>query len=162
MRILDLSAGSRAIWFDKQCSLATFVDIRPETNPTFVADSRNLPSEVGTGYDLVVFDPPHVNFGANAAMSKTYGYHTTGEIREIIALSAREAHRVTKENALMAFKWNDHDQKLKNILALMSEWWEPLFGHKVASRTKHSSSTTWVLLRRIARGVDFSAQEEKE
>ena len=28
-RILDLSAGNRAMWYDKNCPLATFVDIRP-------------------------------------------------------------------------------------------------------------------------------------
>ena len=149
MKILDLSAGNRAIWFNKQHPMATYIDIRPEVNPTLVADSRALPEDIGDGYDLVVFDPPHVNFGRNANMSKTYGWHTTAEIRDIISRTASEAHRVTKKNALMAFKWNNHDQKLENVIALMSDWWEPLFGQKVATRTKHSSSTTWVLLRRI-------------
>lgn len=49
---------------------------------------------------------------------------------------------------LMAFKWNDHDQKLPRVLALMVEWWEPLFGHTTSSRTKHSCQTYWVMLRR--------------
>lgn len=150
MKILDLSAGKRAIWFDKAYRDAVFVDIRAEMRPTVVADSRKLPGEIGRGYDLVVFDPPHVNFSAGAQMSQQYGHHTTEEIRSIVAETAQEAHRVTRPDALLAFKWNDHDQKLEKILALMSPWWEPLFGHKVAMRTKHASATTWVLLRRRA------------
>ena len=91
MKILDMSAGKRAIWFDKQNPLVTFIDIREEVKPDIVADSRRLSIEVGDNYDLIVFDPPHVNFGKNAEMSKTYGWHTTEEIRDIISKTAAEA-----------------------------------------------------------------------
>ena len=147
MEIIDLSAGNRAIWFNKFHPDVTYVDIRAEVFPDVKADSRDLPYADKT-YDLAVFDPPHVNCGANSTMSKTYGHHTTEEIRDIITGTAKEAYRVCKKEALMAFKWNDHDQKLEKVLKLLEPWWEPLFGHKVAMRTKHSSSTTWVLLRR--------------
>ena len=147
MRILDMSAGNRAVWFDKNYRDTVYVDIRPEVKPSIVADTRKLPFGAST-FDLVVFDPPHVNFGKNAEMSKTYGYHTTDDIRDCVAKSAQQAHRTTRVGALMALKWNDHSQKLERILGLMQEWWEPLFGHKVAMRTKHASATRWVLLRR--------------
>ena len=147
MKILDLSAGNRAIWFDKKYRDAVFVDIRPEVKPTIVADSRSLPFKDEPDYDLVVFDPPHVNFSAGAKMGQDYSHHTTAEIREIIRLTGQEAYRVTKPDACMALKWNDHDQKLATVLALLPNW-EPLVGHKVAMRTKHASATTWVLLRR--------------
>lgn len=149
MKILDLSAGKRAVWFDKQNPLCTFVDIREEVEPDIVADTRNLPDSVGVDYDLVVFDPPHVNFGKNAQLSQTYGWHTTSEIRDTIEKTAREAHRVTKPEALMAFKWNTHDQKLERVLALMEQYWEPLFGHAVSLRTKHASTTYWVMLIKV-------------
>lgn len=148
MKILDMSAGNRAMWFNKNHPLAVYVDLRPEVSPTVVADTRNLPPEIGDGYTLIVFDPPHVNFGANAAMSKTYGHHTTSDIRSIIEGSAKEAWRVSVPDALMAFKWNDHDQSFSKVLALMAPWWEPLFGAQTAVRTKHSCITAWVLLRR--------------
>jgi hypothetical protein len=148
MKILDLSAGNRAVWFDKNDPVATFIDVRAEVEPDIIADSRHLPDEAGDGYDLVVFDPPHVNFGQNAEMSKTYGWHTTDEIRCLIRDTAKEAHRVCKMDGLMALKWNDHDQKLERILELMVPYWRPLFGHKVSERTKHSSKTYWVLLLR--------------
>ncbi len=134
MKILDLTPGPRAIWFDKQNSLVDFCYAL---------------SVKGGGYSLVVFDPPHVNVGGASNMSKSYGHSTTAQIREFIVEAAKEAHRVTVEDAIMAFKWNTHDQSLLRVLALMAEWWEPLFGHKVAWRTLHSSSTYWVQLRRI-------------
>ena len=119
MRVLDITAGKRAIWFDKE--FATFVDHRIETKPDVVADSRCLPFQSGT-FDLVVFDPPHVNFGANAEMSKTYGHSTTEEIRDFVREGSKEAYRVLKAEGLMALKWNDHDQKLDKILSLMPDF----------------------------------------
>jgi len=148
MKILDLSAGNRAMWFDKKNTIVTFVDIRPEVNPDIIADSRNLPGDFDNDYDLVVFDPPHVNCGENSHMGKEYGHHTSEEIRILIRATAKEAHRVTLPNGLMVFKWNDHDQKLERVLALMNDWWEPLFGQLVAQRTKHTSGTYWVILKK--------------
>lgn len=148
MRILDLSAGNRAIWWDKKYRDALFVDKREAVKPDIRCDTCSLPDEVGVGYDLLVFDPPHANFGANSNFSKSYGHHTAAEIKATILGTAQEAHRVSRPDALMAFKWNDHDTKLSTVLALMDPWWEPLFGHNVSSRTKHSSTTYWVLLRR--------------
>lgn len=147
VRILDLSAGNRAIWFDKQCKLATYVDVRPEVNPDFIADSRALPAELQGPYDLVVFDPPHKNNGASGHMTRNYGHHTAREITEIIRGTAREAHRVSRDGALMAFKWNDHTRKLASVLPLLEPFWRPLFGHGVSSQQR-SSQTSWVMLLR--------------
>ena len=150
-KILDLSAGNRAMWFDKHNPLATFVDKRPEVQPTVVADTTDLQDKVGDGYTVLVFDPPHTNFGANSAMTKTYG-HTTGPgIVELIRGTAKEAWRVSAPNACMILKWNDRDRKLQSVLDLMSDWWEPQFGQIVAQRRRRESSnnlsaTWWVFL----------------
>lgn len=146
MKILDLSAGNRAIWFDKNHPMAMFIDKRSEVNPMLVADSTKLPDEIGYNYDLVVFDPPHMNCGKNSNMSKVYGYHTTKQILETIEGTAKEAHRVTRSSALMALKWNDHDIKLKRVFDLMPQW-EPLFGH--LTKDGPGSKTYWVMLRRL-------------
>ena len=150
MKILDLSAGNRAIWIEKDCELATFLDCRPEANADFICDTRAIPEIVGSGYGLVVFDPPHANFGKNGAMTKRYGHFTAAQIRSTIRATSREAHRVTKPDALMAFKWNDHDQQLDKVLALMDRYWRPLFGHHMRNRggsdAKHQ--TFWVMLLR--------------
>ncbi len=146
MRILDLSAGNRAIWHNKNHPLAVFIDVRPEVKPTFVMDSTDL-KLADSHFDLIVFDPPHVNFGKNGKMSKNYGHHTTEQIRQIIKGSGKEAHRVSKPNALMAFKWNNHDQKLAAVFKLLEPYWEPLFGHLTKDGPR--SQTYWTMLRRL-------------
>lgn len=149
MKILDLSAGNRAVWFDKTYRDATYVDVRPQVRPDIVADARALPAEIGSDYDLVVFDPPHKNSGANGNMSvRNYGHWTAGQITSILTGTAKEAHRVTRPDALMALKWNDHTRKLSSVLALLSPWWEPLFGHGAAPQQRARSTTHWVMLRR--------------
>ena len=57
MKILDISAGNRAVWFDKNHPDAIYLDIRPEVEPTIVADARALPAEIGEDFDLILFDP---------------------------------------------------------------------------------------------------------
>lgn len=150
MKILDCSAGNRAIWIDKQNPLATFIDVRPDAKADYFCDSRSIPESVGSGFNLIVFDPPHVNTGKNGHMTRRYGHHTTPEIRDIISGTAKEVHRVAAANALMAFKWNDHDQKLDKILDLMKPYWIPLFGHHMRNRGGESakSQTFWVMLLR--------------
>lgn len=162
MRILDLSAGNRAIWIQKNLGFVTYLDKRPETNPSVVCDTTNIPSVVGSDYDLIVFDPPHLNAGKNSDTSKTYGHHTTQEIKETIAGSARESWRVSKPKALMAFKWNDHDISLDVALELMSPYWTPLFGHHMRNRggSAAKSQSYWVmLLRRDEPGLEICMKE---
>ncbi len=143
LKVLDLSAGNRAIWYNKKNPRATYVDIRPEVEPDIVADTRSLPLE--GPYDLIVFDPPHVNFGATSRMAKNYGHFTTKQILETVEGTAKEAHRVARSDALMIFKWNDHDIRLQRVLDLMPQW-EPLFGH--LTKDGPGSKTYWVTLRR--------------
>lgn len=146
MKILDLSAGKRAVWFNKNHPLAVYVDKRSEVNPTIIADTTKLPIAVGNNYDLVVFDPPHMNCGPNSNMSRVYGHHTTKQILETIEGTAKEAHRVTRSGAFMALKWNDHDIKLQRVFDLMPQW-EPLFGH--LTKDGPGSKTYWAMLRRL-------------
>lgn len=145
-----MSAGNRAIWIDKECELVTFLDIRKEAKADIVCDSTKLPRSVRGPYDLVVFDPPHVNFGKNGRMASRYGHFTTEQIRDTIIGTAKEAHRVTRKEALMAFKWNDHDQKLDKVLAMMDEYWRPLFGQHLKNRGGKDarSQSFWVMLLR--------------
>ena len=145
VRILDLSAGNRAIWFNRKHPDCTYIDKRAEVMPDLVCDSRDvLPFMAGT-FDLMVFDPPHVNFGKTSNMARVYGHHTTAEIVDIIEKTSTEAHRVSRKDALMAFKWNDHDIPLPTVLKLLRGW-EPLFGH--LTKDGPGSKTYWCLLRR--------------
>lgn len=144
MKILDLSAGNRAVWFNKQHPLCVYLDKREEVNPDIVCDTReNVP---GSGYHLICWDPPHMNCGPNSNMSKCYGYHTTAEILETIEKTAANVHAASASNALMAFKWNNHDIKLDRVFKLMPQW-EPLFGHLTKDGPR--SQTYWVMLRKL-------------
>lgn len=145
MRILDLTAGNRAIWYDKKHPFATFLDVRPEVEPDVVCDTKAIPHFIGKDFDLVVYDPPHMNCGPNSNMAKNYGHWTNEQIRENIRHTQVEAHRVSKVGALMALKWNDHDIKLQTVFSLLTHW-EPLFGHLV--KNGPHSQTYWVMLRR--------------
>jgi len=153
MRVLDMTAGNRAIWFDKQCKLATYVDIRPEVNPDFVGSASFLPAEVGYEYDLVAFDPPHKPNGSQFGMARSYGSFTMEQIRALLAGAAKEAHRVTNVTAFMAFKWNDHHLKLDSALRLLEPYWYPLFGHGV-SHQQRATGTSWVMLGRNHLGAN--------
>lgn len=152
MKIVDFSAGNRAMWFDKNNKMVTFLDKRPEVYPTIVCDTTNIPESIGNDFDLVVFDPPHENVGASGHMSKRYGHSTRAEIIATIKGSGIEAHRITKDGALMAFKWNDHAFKLDTVLELMAPLWEPLFGSHMRNRGGKSATTQsyWVMLRRVS------------
>jgi hypothetical protein len=160
MKILDISAGRRAVWFDKSHRDATYVDIRPEVGPSIVADARALPAVVGDGFDLILFDPPHKNNAASGKMAHNYGHWTAEQIRDIVTGSAREAHRVARPEALMAFKWNDHTRKLSSVLTWIDPWWEPLFGHGVSGQHRHKSMTSWVMLRRRDDAMHFALAAE--
>ena len=146
VKILDMSAGRRAIWFNKKNPLCTYLDKRPEVEPDIVCDTNAIPESAGCGFDLIVFDPPHMNCGPNSNMSKVYGYHTTKDILDTIEGSGKEAHRLGHEKTLMALKWNDHDIKLDRVFKLLPNW-EPLFGH--LTKDGPGSKTYWVMLRRI-------------
>lgn len=147
MKILDITAGYRAVWFDKRYRDCLYIDIRKEVNPDIVADSTHLPAKIGHGYSLIIFDPPHKNNGINGAMAKRYGHYTGKEIKSFIRAAAKEAWRVSRKDALMSFKWNDNSKKLKSVLKILDHWWEPLVGHGV-NHSQRQSKTTWVLLRK--------------
>ena len=150
MKILDMSAGNRAMWFDKTNPLATFLDIRECVKPTFVCNTTSIPPEVGNDFDLVVFDPPHENTSANSNMADRYGHWTRLQITNTIVGSGREAHRVTREKALMAFKWNNKAWSLDKVLKLIDQWWVPLFGSHLRNQGGSSAKTQtyWVMLLR--------------
>lgn len=147
MLILDLSAGRRATWFVKQHDVVIHIDNQAEVKPDVVCSSLMLPFRDHT-FNFVVFDPPHVNLGGASKMAKRYSHMTTEDIRFLVLGTAQEARRVSKPNSLMAFKWNDHDTPLAKIFIFLEGFWEPLFGHSVSIRTRHSSNTYWAMLLR--------------
>lgn len=138
--VLDMTAGSRMMWFDKNNQMATFVDKRRvneelptghviDVNPDVLADwTLGLPFEDET-YNLVLFDPPHlIHAGDNSWLAKKYGTLDSDNWQEIIKLGFDEGMRVLKENGTLVLKWNDSQIPLRDILDVIGQ--QPLFGQK--------------------------------
>jgi hypothetical protein len=145
--ILDVTAGSRSMWFDKNNHLTLFTDVRRaeytqcdgrslSVQPDREADFRALPFDNETFY-LVVFDPPHLNkLGKGSWMAQKYGrLNETWE--QDIKQGFDECMRVLKPNGVLVFKWNEHQIPVKKIISVIGT--QPLFGHP----TRHSK-TIWM------------------
>lgn len=138
--VLDMTAGSRMMWFRKDNGLATFVDKRKmyeelptghiiDIDPDVIADwTLGLPFE-DNSYNLVLFDPPHlIRAGDTGWLAKKYGKLDKDNWSEIIQLGFQEAMRVLKPRGTLVFKWNDSQISLPELLKHIP--YEPLFGQK--------------------------------
>lgn len=137
-------------WFDRADPRALFIDKRqgvwpidkgtPGTKgrspivvePDQVADFTAMPFP-DESFQLVVFDPPHVQRQeALGAITRRYGV-LNGDWREMLRKGFAECFRVLKPHGVLVFKWGESQFKVREILALTPE--KPLFGH-------HTSKTT--------------------
>lgn len=160
MRVLDLSAGSRAMWADKRDGNVIFIDVRESTSPDIVANSGRLPFADGI-FDLVVFDPTHRSLKPNSNLAdgsnsgrkwKGYGSFSKEHIRQTLRETAAEAWRVTKPDALMFFKWNDAWISFTAAFGMMYSYWRVMCGSNLTSRAQNE--TTFCLLFRHHQGVN--------
>lgn len=145
--VLDMTAGGRAMWFDKTDNRAVFVDNRRETytlcdgrtyqiNSDMLADFRQLPFD-DNSFHLVVFDPPHLTrLGKNSWLAKKYG-RLLPSWHDDIHAGFTEAFRVLRPSGVLIFKWSEVQIPLTTILELSPH--PPLFGH-----TGTNPSTYWM------------------
>lgn len=142
--ILDACCGSRMFWFDRADDRAVFGDIRAERHslpdrssaggsrelviaPDLLIDFRTLPFANDQFY-LVVFDPPHlIRNGSSGWLAKKYG-KLGEEWRNDIRAGFAECFRVLEPNGPLIFKWNEHEVKVSELLALTEH--KPLFGNR--------------------------------
>lgn len=136
-KVLDVTCGSRMMWFNKKNPIAVFTDKRKEKikmcdgrvlniEPDIEMDFTNLKFEDETFY-LVVFDPPHLNkLGQRSWLAQKYGrLLPTWEMD--IKEGFNECMRVLKKNGTLIFKWNESQVTLNKVLQVIGK--EPLFGH---------------------------------
>jgi hypothetical protein len=147
-RVLDPACGSRMFWFDKNNPDAVFGDVREESHtlcdgrslsihPDVILDFTSLPFEDGR-FNLVVFDPPHLNnCGPKGWQGIKYG-RLPKEWRGMLSKGFEECFRVLAENGTLIFKWNETRIKLSEVLSLTPV--VPLFGHT----TTQSIKTHWI------------------
>lgn len=141
--ILDMTAGWRALWFE--IGDAVLMDRRIECTPHVVADWKHLPFKDGS-FDIVLFDPPHKGF-TSGYLAESYGRCTLEDVIWDMQHGAREAWRVTRNNALMVLKWATPALRLDRVLTHLPRW-KPRFGQRTRSRPDPMAGTFWVLLER--------------
>ena len=121
-KILDVTCGSRSIWFNKAHPAALYCDKRNEVhsglwknskrkleiNPDVVCDFTDLPFE-DASFSLVVFDPPHLKGAKETAwLVKKYGL-LDDNWPKMLHDGFCECMRVLKPDGVLIFKWSEHD-----------------------------------------------------
>ncbi len=153
--ILDATCGSRTIWFQKNCPMAVYMDIREEhgtaiwkstkndsvrtinVSPDIVADFTNMPFPDNT-FEFVVFDPPHfLKVGETAWLKKKYG-KLPENWPTLIHNGFEECMRVLKPFGTLIFKWSEVDIPTREVIQAIGK--EPLFGH----RSGKAMGTHWM------------------
>lgn len=148
--VLDPCCGSRMFWFDRADDRAVFGDVRAETHlltdksmaagareliiaPDALMDFRSLPFPSGH-FHLVVFDPPHlITCGKNGWLAKKYG-KLGNDWRDDIRAGFAECFRVLRGHGTLIFKWNEHEVRVAELLALTDQ--KPLFGNRCGKTAK--------------------------
>jgi SAM-dependent methyltransferase len=150
-KILDVTCGSRTIWFDKQHPNAIYCDKRRESykkiwkstnkdserkcivDPDVLCDFTDLPFDDET-FSLVVFDPPHLlKLGENAWLVKKYG-KLDETWPEMIRDGFQECMRVLKPDGTLIFKWSEYDIPAEKLWKAIGQ--KPLFGHHSGKKSK--------------------------
>lgn len=158
-KILDVTCGSRSIWFNKQHPNALYCDKRKENyegtfgkartsvhkcnvDPDVICDFTDLPFD-DNSFSLVVFDPPHL-IGAKetAWLVKKYGKlddNWQGMIHDGFA----ECMRVLKPDGVLIFKWSEYDIPAADVWEAIGQ--KPLFGHHSGKK----SNTFWACFMKL-------------
>lgn len=157
-KILDMTCGSRTIWFNKNHPAAVYCDKRREdyelyfgrnksslrqmrVDPDFQCDFTDLPFKDET-FSLVVFDPPHLTHAKETAwLVKKYG-RLDEDWPKMIHDGFAEGMRVLKPDGVLIFKWSEYDIPAEDVWKAIGQ--KPLFGHHSGKK----STTFWGCLMR--------------
>jgi len=155
--ILDVTCGSRMMWFDKKHSNVLYGDNRVmekkliwegigaregqkrylEIRPDKVIDFRDLDFP-NNSFKLVVFDPPHIKHaGKKSWLYAKYGA-LTDTWKEDLQKGFSECWRVLDDYGVLIFKWNEESVTTSEVIRLFPE--KPLFGHPTSKHGK----TKWM------------------
>lgn len=150
-KILDVTCGSRTIWFNKKHPETIYCDKRKEectgiwksgeskserkcvVDPDLICDFTNLPFNDDSFY-LVVFDPPQLtSLGQNSWMAKKYG-RLDETWPQLLRDGFKECMRVLKPNGTLIFKWSEYDIPADKVWKAIGQ--KPLFGHHSGKQSK--------------------------
>lgn len=106
--------------------------------PDQIMDLTHLPFP-DDSFNLVVFDPPHLNSaGPKSWQAAKYG-KLPKEWRPLLEAGFTECFRVLAANGTLIFKWNETHISLREVLSLTNV--KPLFGQTTTVNLK----THWVV-----------------
>lgn len=152
-KILDMTCGSRTIWFNKNHPNAVYCDKRRESmemyfgkartslhqlnvDPDILCDFTALPFP-DESFSLVVFDPPHLTRAKETAwLVKKYG-KLDEDWPQMIHDGFAEGMRVLKQDGVLIFKWSEYDIPAEDVWKAIGQ--KPLFGHHSGKK----STTFW-------------------
>lgn len=152
-KILDMTCGSRTIWFNKNHPAAIYFDKRRENyelyfgkartnlrklhvDPDVIGDFTALPFK-DESFSLVVFDPPHLTGAKETAwLVKKYG-KLDENWPQMLHDGFAEGMRVLKTDGVLIFKWSEYDIPAADVWKAIGQ--KPLFGHHSGKK----STTFW-------------------
>lgn len=149
-KILDVTCGSRTIWFNKNHPEALYCDKRAVSyeglwknskrscvvDPDVLCDFTCLPFD-NDSFSLVVFDPPHLTGAKETAwLVKKYG-KLDDSWPQMLHDGFAECMRVLKPDGVLIFKWSEYDIPAEQVWKALGE--RPLFGHHSGKK----SNTFW-------------------
>lgn len=159
-KILDVTCGSRSIWFNHEHPAAVYMDKRNETyenvpfgkartslhniviSPDVVADFTNIPFE-DNKFSLVVFDPPHLTKAKDTAwLVKKYG-RLDEDWPQMLHDGFAECMRVLKPDGVLVFKWSEYNIPAEQVWKAIGQ--KPLFGHHSGKKSK----TFWAVFMKL-------------
>lgn len=150
-KILDVTCGSRSMWFNKNHPNATYCDRRREEHfniwksdngkkersciidPDVQCDFTDLPFE-DNSFALVVFDPPHlIKAKETAWLVKKYS-KLEDTWPQMLHDGFKECMRVLKPDGVLVFKWSEYDIPADKVWKAIGQ--RPLFGHHSGKKSK--------------------------
>lgn len=153
-KILDVTCGSRSIWFNKNHPAAIYCDKRKADMGAIWKSTKN-PSErrcviapdiqcdftsipfPDNSFRLVILDPPHlVHVGDSAWMAKKYGRLDDGW-EQMLHDGFNECMRVLMPDGILIFKWAETQIPAADVWRAIGA--RPLFGH----HSGKNSQTFW-------------------
>lgn len=163
-KILDVTCGSRTIWFDKHHPSAIYCDKRRESltgiwksgdrmserdctvDPDIVCDFTDLPFP-DDSFSLAVFDPPHLIRAKDTAwLVKKYG-KLDDNWPQMLHDGFTECMRVLKPDGVLIFKWSEYDIPAEKVWKAIGQ--KPLFGHHSGKK----SGTFWSCFMKLETGT---------
>ena len=152
-KILDMTCGSRSIWFNKNHPAAVYCDKREEDMTLFFGKAHSSPHALNIrpdilcdftalpfpdeSFSLVVFDPPHlIRAKETAWLVKKYGL-LDDTWPQMLHDGFAEGMRVLKPDGVLVFKWSEIQIPADEVWRAIGQ--KPLFGHHSGKK----SNTFW-------------------